>query len=243
MKYPAYPVYRETGIPFLPKLPEGWQLKRLRFASQGIEQGWSPQCDNNPAEDNAWGVMKVGCVNGNRFDPTENKALPADLEPLPEYELRPGDVLISRANTKELVGSAAVVPDDVRSRLLLCDKLFRLHPEPDIDKRFLTYFLRTPAARYQYERDATGASGSMQNIGQDIIKNLILPMPVLNDQVKIADFLDWKTARVDELIDKKQIVSSTLRGIGLLDEYRTALITAAVTGQIDVRDVANPAAA
>lgn len=33
-----------------------------------LEQGWSPQCDNQPADDNCWGVMKVGCVNGDTFD-------------------------------------------------------------------------------------------------------------------------------------------------------------------------------
>lgn len=198
-------------------------MKRLRFATRGIEQGWSPQCDNQAADDDAWGVMKVGCVNGNFFDPLENKALPANLEPLTEYELRPGDVLISRANTKELVGSAAVVPRDVRGKLLLCDKLFRLAPDDGVCKDYLTYFLRTPAARYQYEREATGASGSMQNIGQDTIKNLALPLPALGVQKAITAFLDWKTTQLDQLIEKKRALALKL------SEQRLSLITQAVT--------------
>ena len=240
MKYPAYPVYRKTGISFLDRLPADWSARRLRFITAGIEQGWSPQCDNDIAADDGWGVMKVGCVNGHQFDPLENKALPADLEPLPEYELHPGDVLISRANTRDLVGSAAVVPHDVRPKLLLCDKLFRLSPDPQIDERYLTYFLRTPAARYQYEKNATGASGSMQNIGQDTIKNLVLPIPPRAEQQNIATFLDWKTSQIDTLITKKQALSHGLAGLEFLVEYRTALITAAVTGQIDVRGVDVP---
>ncbi|MDP2007976.1 MAG: restriction endonuclease subunit S [Rubrivivax sp.] len=204
------------------RLPAHWRLKRLRFVTSGIEQGWSPQCDNEPADEDSWGVMKVGCVNGHRFDATENKALPADLDPLPEYELHPGDVLVSRANTRELVGSAAVVPEGVRGKLLLCDKLFRIRPEPNLDPRFLTYLLRTPAARCQYERDATGASGSMQNIGQDTIKDLSVPMPGVEDQARIALFLNWKAAQIDGLLAKKQAL------IERLNERRVAVIARTV---------------
>lgn len=227
MKYPAYPDYRPVHSPALKQLPAHWQLKRLRFATTGIEQGWSPQCDNEVADDDRWGVMKVGCVNGDRFDPLENKALPANLDPIPAYELQPGDVLVSRANTQELVGSAAVVPEGVRPRLLLCDKLFRIRPEADVQARFLTYLLRTPAARYQYERDATGASGSMQNIGQDTIKNLSIPLPSTDEQATITDFLDWRTAQIDALIAKKQALHDRLR------EQRQSLIAHHVTRGLD----------
>ncbi len=224
MRYPAYPAYREVPDGPIGKVPAHWQIKRLRFVTRGIEQGWSPQCDNEPAEPGQWGVMKVGCVNSHRFDANENKALPPELEPLPEYELHPGDVLVSRANTRELVGSAAVVPARVRSKLLLCDKLFRIRPEPELDPEFLTYFLRTPAARFQYERDATGASGSMQNIGQDTIKDLPVPIPSLREQVAIASLLSWKTAQVDALICKKRELAQRLL------EERNSLITLAVSG-------------
>jgi type I restriction enzyme S subunit len=222
MRYPAYPDYRPVDSPALQQLPTHWRLKRLRFATAGIEQGWSPQCDNDVAADDGWGVMKVGCVNGDRFDPLENKALPADLDPIRAYELEPGDVLVSRANTQELVGSAAVVPEGVRPRLLLCDKLFRIRTQADVQSRFLTYVLRTPAARYQYERDATGASGSMQNIGQDTIKNLHIPLPTDDEQNLITAFLDSRTAQIDALITKKQAL------LDRLTEKRTNVIASCV---------------
>lgn len=220
MKYPVYPEYRATSNTALPQLPAHWQIKRLRFATTGIEQGWSPQCDNEVADDDRWGVMKVGCVNGDQFDPLENKALPAALDPIPAYELQPGDVLVSRANTKELVGSAAVVPEGVRPRLLLCDKLFRIRPQDEVQARFLTYVLRTPAARHHYERDATGASGSMQNIGQDTLKNLCVPLPPGDEQSAITAFLDWRTVQIDALIGKKEAL------LNRLSERRLALVTA-----------------
>lgn len=238
MKYPAYPEYRATSNTALPLLPDHWQIKRLRFATTGIEQGWSPQCDNEVADDDRWGVMKVGCVNGDQFDPLENKALPAMLDPIPAYELQPGDVLVSRANTKELVGSAAVVPEGVRPRLLLCDKLFRIRPQDEVQARFLTYVLRTPAARHHYERDATGASGSMQNIGQDTLKNLCIPLPSGDEQTEITAFLDWRTAQIDALIAKKQTLIDRLR------EQRQSLIahhvTQGLSPQTPTRETAIP---
>lgn len=231
---PAAPL-RDSGIAWLGDVPAHWDVKRLRFSAGRIEQGWSPQCDNQPAEDDVWAVMKVGCVNGDEFDALENKSLPPELEPKPEYELRPKDILISRANTKELLGSAAIVPNDVRSKLLLCDKLFRLRPDAGVDEEFLTCYLRTPIARFQYEREATGASGSMQNIGQSTLKNLVVVFPSLDEQKIIFQHIRRESEKLDVLMQK------TESAIARLTEYRTALITAATTGKIDVRQIAIPA--
>jgi len=225
---------RNSGIPWLGQVPQHWEVKRLRFAVATLEQGWSPQCDNQPADDDCWGVMKVGCVNGDTFDPLENKVLPPDLEPEIHYELKPRDILISRANTKELLGSAAIVPADVRPKLLLCDKLYRVTTPPEMDEEFLTCYLRTPAARFQYEREATGASDSMQNIGQDTIKNLVVTMPPLEEQKLICLTIRKSVLRLDKLM------TATESAINRLTEYRSALITAATTGKIDVRKVKRP---
>lgn len=223
MRYAAYSHYKHCGVDWIGQIPSHWDVKRLRFTCGKIEQGWSPQCDNQPADEDSWGVMKVGCVNGDKFDASENKALPAELAPKPEYELRPKDILISRANTKELLGSAAIVPEDVRARLLLCDKLFRLRLDSGVNEKFLTHYLRTPNARYQYEREANGASGSMQNIGQDTIKNLLVVLPPREEQDIIAKYLDWKTGQIDALITKKRLLLEKLK------ERRIAVITQAVT--------------
>jgi len=231
---PAAPL-RDSGIPWIGMVPKHWVVKRLRFGAGRIEQGWSPQCDNQSADDDAWGVMKVGCVNGDEFDALENKSLPLELEAKPEYELHPKDILISRANTKELLGSAAIVPDNVRSKLLLCDKLFRLRPDAGVDEEFLTCYLRTPAARFQYEREATGSSGSMQNIGQSTLKNLVVVLPSFDEQKTIFQHIRRESAKLDALMQKAE------SAIARLTEYRTALITAATTGKIDVRQVAIPA--
>lgn len=199
------------------------QRVRLKFVIRSIEQGWSPECDNVPAEEDEWGVLKAGCVNGWSFARHENKRLPASLEPLPEYQIRQGDVLMSRANTTELLGSAAFVADNP-GKLLLCDKVYRLNVTPDaLDPRFLVHFLRSADARAQMEPEATGSSNSMQNIGQDTVKNLWLPVWGLAEQRAIAEFLDRETGRLDALVVEKE------RWLELLAEKRRALITRAVT--------------
>lgn len=219
---------KESGVAWLGAIPAHWTSSRLRFVASKIEQGWSPQCHNQPANLEQWGVLKVGCVNGEDFDESENKALPDDLEPKERYEIKTGDILVSRANTKELLGSAALVKE-VRPNLILCDKLYRITPNELVDANYLVRFLRSSIARYQYERNATGTSGSMQNIGQDTLKDLPFPLPPRSEQERISQYLQ-------EIFLKSDTTERCVNAvIARLQEYRSALITNAVTGKIDVR--------
>lgn len=218
---------KDSGVEWLGKVPAHWTVQELRHRIRRIEQGWSPSCENREADEGEWGVLKVGCVNYGRFRDSENKALPQDLTPPPELEVRPGDVLVSRANTRELVGSAAFV-GSTQSRLLLCDKLFRLHYRGDTDPRFLVLLLQSGVCRFQFEREATGASGSMQNIGQDSVRRLVFGWAPLDEQQRIVAVVDERTRRLDKLRDAVGVHLDKLR------EYRQALITAAVTGKLDL---------
>ena len=178
-------------------------------------------------------MLKVGSVNGGIFRPDENKALPNDLEPIPELGVRAGDLLVSRANTRDLVGSAAVAPRDFE-RLMVCDKLYRLRCLPDLaEPNFLALSLSTPLSRQEIELEATGASASMLNIGQGTIRELGLPTPPVREQQEILDFIEAKTIKLDALTSEAETA------IDLLQERRNALISAAVTGKIDVRGLAD----
>jgi type I restriction enzyme S subunit len=221
---------KPSGIDWLGDVPEHWEVTRLKFHVSRFEQGWSPQCEGRNKEDGEIGVLKVGCVNGGIFRVEEHKALPAELEPRLQYTLKRGDLLISRANTRELVGSAAVVDRD-HDDILLCDKLYRLRFHRGVSEIYLSHFLGTSEVRQQIELDATGASASMVNIGQDCIRELNLALPPLAEQRAIVAHLDEKCGKIDQLKAKAE------RGIELLKERRSALISAAVTGKIDVRDM------
>lgn len=226
-----------SGVSWLGDLPASWEAKSINRFLLTIEQGWSPQCESDPVEDtDSFGVLKAGCVNGGVFNPSENKRLPDELVPQTQYGLKAGDLLISRANTRDLVGSAAVVAKD-QPNLLLCDKLYRLRLDPaQCVPEFLAAYLATPVARSRIENSATGASSSMLNIGQSILLNLIAPLPKPSEQRMIMAFLMAEIARLRHLNDEALVM------IKLLKERRSALIAAAVTGQIDVRGLASSAA-
>lgn len=223
---------RPSGVEWLGDVPEHWEVVRVKSIVAGIEQGWSPQCEGYPATGDEWGVLKVGCVNGGTFNPSENKLLPSELAPLPDLGLRKGDVLVSRANTKELVGGAAVIFKDY-PRLMICDKLYRLRTlSSRCLPEFLGLFLGTPAARSCIEIQATGASSSMLNIAQATILEMAIPLPPTTEQAEIAKQIALEAGNISHL------ASHAESAITLLQERRSALISAAVTGKIDVREAA-----
>ena len=209
---------------------QGTQVEFRRVIA-ALRQGWSPNCENLPADGvEEWGVLKVGCANTGRFDPAENKRLPGDVAPRPELAVRRGEIIMSRSNTKELVGTAAVV-DDNYPRLLLSDLTYGISLTADADPAFVAYALASPGMRVQISAAAKGMSHSMQKISQRDIRELRVRLPVVAEQRRIAAYLDEQTAKIDTLI------TETERFIELARERRSALITAAVTGQIDVREM------
>jgi type I restriction enzyme S subunit len=214
-------------------VPKHWDVIRLKYLTNVFEQGWSPQCEARLVEGNEYGVLKVGCVNSGCFDPLEHKALPENLKPQKQYLVKKNDLLISRANTKGLVGSSAVVEKDY-DNLILCDKLYRLRFRSHVNPYLISEFIRAPMVRKQIELSASGASHSMQNIGQDTIKELFVAFPPESETQHLIAFIKNKIRIFNSLIDLSH------RQVVLLQERRTALISAAVTGKIDVRDWVAP---
>lgn len=206
---------------------------RLKHIIQSVRQGWSPQCYRWPADGvETWAVLKAGAANGGRFRPMENKELPEDEVPRPDIVATQGDLIVSRANTRELVGSAAVIEGDF-PRLMLCDKLFAFAlDESRADSRFVAAVLGSRRWRDLIELAATGASHSMLNVSLSDIVNLPMPLPPVDDQRRTVARLEGETAKIDIMI------AETERFIELARERRAALITAVVTGQTDVREMA-----
>ncbi|MCK6395177.1 hypothetical protein [Zoogloea sp.] len=223
---------KPSGIPWLGEIPRHWETRKLKQCITRIEQGWSPQCDGQPAASNEWGVLKVGCVNKDKFNGDQNKKLPATFLPDFSLEIRDGDILMSRANTRELLGLAALA-ENPRRKLILCDKLFRFRPLTlCFIPKFLVLALRGQPSRAQIESSTNGASSSMQNIGQGVVKGLWVSMPPLDEQAVILAAL---TEATDPL---NTAIARTEREIALMQEYRTRLTADIVTGKLDVREAA-----
>jgi type I restriction enzyme S subunit len=158
----------------------------LREVIADLENGWSPQCLNRPAEDEEWGVLKLGAVSFGIFNDMENKALPSNLNPIPALEVKQGQVLISRANITRLVGACAIV-NETHPHLMLCDKIFRVvfQANSPIEPAYLAEVMKIPQVRHQIEAAATGTSATMQNITKPALLALRLPLPPLSVQRQI----------------------------------------------------------
>ena len=165
-----------------------------------LEAGKSPATEGRPATTGEWAVLKVGAVSFGLFDDRENKALPVSFVPITRFEVKPGDFLMSRANTRELVGACAVVRA-TRPRLMLSDKTFRfVFREPlEVVPEYLEQVLKARALRDQIEAQAAGTSPTMKNISQEKVLALRVPRRPLAEQHKIVGELAVLQAKVDAL--------------------------------------------
>lgn len=165
-----------------------------------LQNGWSPKCLKRSAEAEEWGVLKVGAVSFGWFDETQNKALPSNLKPRKQYEVRAGDLVVSRANISQYVGACAFV-EDVRPKLMLCDKLFRVvwQDVSPILPKYLDEVLKIPHLRWQIENNLTGASPTMKNISKPALMALQFPLPPFKVQKEIIAEINSKRKEINSL--------------------------------------------
>lgn len=162
-----------------------------------IQAGKSFQTAEMLAPSDELGVLKVSAVTWTDFRPDEAKALNGEYIPNASHRVRKGDLLISRANTKEFVGAVVLVDRDYPLRLL-SDKTLRLViDEARACKEFLLFALRAAKARRHIEHYATGTSDSMRNIAQGVITSVPIDLPSMHDQRRIAAHLNAQLAEVE----------------------------------------------
>lgn len=222
----------ETGNLWIPSLPAGWKAARLKHLVDGVEQGWSPECEARLAEAEEWGVLKAGAANGGSYREDEHKALPSALEPIPSLEVKAGDVLITRASgTADYVGSFAFVYK-TRAKLMLSDKNFRLRfgDAPKVLPELLAWSANTFSIRQQVLQYVSGADGLAKNIGSGNLREVWFPVPPLDKQPEIVSRLRESRERVATL--DAHLTDHLAR----LREYRASLISAAVSGQLSGED-------
>jgi type I restriction enzyme S subunit len=167
------------------QLPNGWRWVLLEDLLSDSESGWSPKCEAESRRDGEWGVLKVSAVTWGAFNSNENKRLPLSLEARPECEVKPGDFMLSRANTAELVARSVIAPDDCPEKLLMSDKIVRLNFLDDALKPWVNLVNNSDLARRYYKERATGTSDSMRNVSRQVIHELPIPLPSLDVQERV----------------------------------------------------------
>ena len=223
---------KPSGVEWLGNLPEHWNVRLLGRCLKRIDQGWSPVAAEGELAPDQWAVLTLSSVKGGEFDPAAIKPVSVNARVPSGIEIGNGDLLVTRSNTRELVGDVCITRN-VRPRTLICDLIYRLVPDAEaFNSRFLMFQLLSRTGRNQIERDARGSSGTMPKIAQRHIRSWQVIVPPLHEQESIA-------AAIEEMVTRAQrAVGRTHEEISLLREYRTRLIADVVTGKLDVRAAA-----
>ena len=221
---------KDSGVDWIGKIPAHWEVVSVRRVLNDIEQGSSPPASNTLLEKDQASVIKISAIKQGLF--RENEAKPIEEGRYEKcYQIREGDLLVTRGNTPELVADVCVVRDEPNTRLMISDLVYRLIPNSLISKTYLCYFLLSSLGRYQIQRDARGSSMTMAKVSQSHIKSWLVTLPPVGEHNKITEFITTQTQKIDTAITLKQ------NQITKLTEYKTTLINAAVTGKIKVTDM------
>ncbi|ALX10190.1 type I restriction endonuclease subunit S [Burkholderia cepacia JBK9] len=230
-------------------LPNGWRWVLLEDLLADSESGWSPKCDAEPRRNGEWGVLKVSAVTWGIFNPDENKRLPPSLESRPECEVKPGDFMLSRANTAELVARSVIAPDDCPAKLLMSDKIVRLKFLDEALKPWVNLVNNSDFSRAYYKERATGTSDSMRNVSRQVIHELPIPLPSLKVQERVLHTLDGLMRLCDDLERKAadrmglsaQLLTTTVSSItGIASEQEENPMKAPQTELIAMLRSGNP---
>jgi type I restriction enzyme S subunit len=214
-------LYKESPLGWIPK---DWEVCRVANLIVGIDAGKSPNCQDVPACGDQWGVLKVGAVHPDGLKLHENKVIEEEIFKKSNYLVRNGDLLFSRANTLDLVGFVCHVINSPKF-LMLSDKTLRLTVKPShMITRFLFWHFQHPEVRAQIEIGATGTSGSMKNISQSSIENILVCRPQINEQEKI-------TQRLDNAVNNHK---AEIENLLKMQSLKTALMDDLLTGRIRV---------
>ncbi|EJG0985647.1 restriction endonuclease subunit S [Vibrio parahaemolyticus] len=220
-RYKAYPEYRKSMIEWMDDVPVHWQNTPLKYMA--IE-------NNSLFLDGDWIESKDISSDGIRYITTGNVGegvykeqgagfiSDETFKKLACTEVFEGDVLLSRLNAP--IGRACIVPN-LSTRIVTSVDNVIFRPDPHYYKQFLVYLFSSASYFKHTSNLARGAT--MQRISRGLLGNIRVAIPSLEEQQKIANFLDHETAKIDTLITKQEKL------IELLKEKRQAVISHAVT--------------
>ncbi len=170
--------------------PKGWEVAPLSRIVNAFEGGKNvkPDESGNPTINR---VLKVSAVTSGIFRPDESKPLPNDFEPPESYFVKGGDLLISRANTSELIGATAFVSETPEG-IVLPDKIWRFiwKNEKNTHPLYVHYLFKQSHIRREISIRSSGTSGSMKNIPKPKLLEILIPIPPVNEQNKFGAIVE-----------------------------------------------------
>jgi len=221
------PKMRASGVEWLQEIPGHWEYKGISLLARRGAKMFT---------DGDWVELPYITTDGIRLLQTGNIGVGQYREQGFRYidessftelrctEVQPADVLICRL--ADPVGRACLAPD-LGCRMITSVDVCILKPADFMDARYIVYLLSSKGYLDFVESICRG--GTRDRISRSMLGAIRVPVPSRLEQRAIADFLDRETTKIDGLVAKVETAIARLR------EYRAALITAAVTGQVDVR--------
>ena len=218
---------KDSGVEWLGEIPVHWKVHELRRV---IKEGTSI----------TYGIVQAGpeVVGGIQYIRTSDMSgneLPIDGYPRTSLEIdaaysrskvEAGDIVVAIRAT---VGKPLIVPKELEGANLT-QGTAKISPGPIVINQFLKNSLNGTGSQQRFEALAKGAT--FKEITLDMLRRFKIPLPPLIEQSEILQFLNKEIGDIDRVIAE---ADST---ISLLQERRTALISAVVTGKVDVREVA-----
>lgn len=211
---------KESGIDWLGRIPAHWDTKRLKYISPRVTVGIVVTPAAYYADE---GILALRGLNvrtmGFDFSDTRN-ITPEGHKLNIKSTLQAGDLVAVRTGAP---GTTAIVPEELAGSN--CIDLVIIRRPPGASVQYVGWFLNSDIAQTQY---ALGAEGALQqHFNVETTKEVLLTLPPLAEQADIANHIDQTIATHDLQTDKVR------QSIEKLSEYRSALITSAVTGQIE----------
>jgi len=184
--------------------PMGWGKSEFGNHIESILGGTSVGGNVQELKNGEYAVLKISAVTSGAFLASEYKVVQESDLPDEFIHPRMGDLLFSRANTRELVGAVCIVDSDY-TNLFLPDKLWKIKlRENSLTTYFVKFLLSHDGFRESLRKVATGTSGSMLNISKAKLKKIIVLTPPLALQTQFAD-------RVQKIEAQKEAMTASLK--------------------------------
>lgn len=218
--------YKEPRVPdtrALSNSPEGWCLTNIdSLLAEPLRNGKSAKASGNAA---GIRTLTLTAVTTGRFSEENTKLTVATADDVEGLWLEPGDLLVQRSNTPELVGTTALYNGE-RHWAVYPDLLIRIRATKRVDVRWLSSVLRGPALRRHFRKNAKGIAGTMPKIGQETIEAAVVPLPPLAEQRRIV-------AEVDRRLSVLDALDATLEAsLGRCARLRQAVLKRAFEGRL-----------
>ena len=215
---------QDSGVEWLGEIPAHWKTTKLMHLTPASRKIMYGIILPGPHHEGGVPIIKGGDVKPGKLTRENLDCTDPEIDAdNAKSRVQSGDIVYAIRGS---IGEAEQVPDELDGANLTQDAA-RISPKNNIDGRWLLHVVRSAPFFAQLEAGALGATVKGINIRD--LKRGVVPIPPPDDQSRIASYLDRETDRIDKLISRVE------EAIEKLKECRTALISAAVTGQIDVR--------